>query len=198
VSFVITTDPIMPLGDFKGMLSIADDQQAIMFLNALSAKFLRFTSRVQINLNTTTAIVEKLRPYGGDTLHLHAPIYTGSGFTIAADVVEAGITQTAYTLAAGDLHYVTTDTASRIILSAGCWPSEMFNGTINVTYKGGWASVPSDVIQGALLQGKVDINRLKGDVGVTSRGSQGESTAFENAGIVREVIDLWRPYRVMA
>lgn len=195
--FAVTADPIMTVSDAKALMSIADDQQAIFMVNALSAKFKRFCNRVQINQDIDTDIVESLRPYGGDTLHLHAPIWTGTGFTISAAIMVGQIAQTTYTLANGDLQYVTSDKASRIILAGGCWPDDNFGGTVDVTYRGGWAAVPADVIQGAVMQGMVDLKRMKGEVGVTSRGASGESTQFDNAGLVRECVDLWRPYRVM-
>jgi hypothetical protein len=78
------------------------------------------------------------------------------------------------------------------------WPELGTPGHIQVTYKGGWAAIPGDVIQGAIMQGRVDLLRMNGEVGVNSRGSQGESTSYQTAGIIKEVADLWAPYRMVA
>lgn len=194
MTFVISTDPILSLQDAKALLDIANDQQAILVINSLSEKFKRFANRARINYSAT-AMVEKIKPYGGDTLHLHAPIGTGS--TIVAEVVSGDQVEDTYTLADNELLYVTSDYASRIILVSGHWPDDTLNGTVNVTYKGGWATIPADVVQGAIMQGRVDIARMKGEVGVTSRGVAGESTQYQTTGLIRECLDLWAPYRVM-
>lgn len=196
MAFALTSDPILSLSDAKALLDLSTDQQAILAINSLSQKAKRYLNRVQINEDTTTAIVERLRPYGGDTLHLHAPIWTGAGFAISAAVYESGLLQDTYTHADGELRYVTSDYASRIILD-GYWPDDRLNGYIEVTYKGGWSTIPADVIQGAIMQGRVDQRRQSGEVGVTSRGVQGESTQYQIAGIIREVADLWDPYKVL-
>ena len=197
MAFTLTTDPIMSTSDAMAALDIADQQQAIMVVNSLSAKLKRFCNRVQINQNTTTAIVERLRPYGGDRLYLHAPIWEGSGFTISAAIYDGVTLADTYTLAGGDLGYTTNDYVSYLTLAGACWPDQTLNGDVRVTYKGGWATVPFDVIQGAIMQGRVDLKRMAGEVGVTSRGSNGESTAYQTAGLIRECLDLWAPYRVV-
>lgn len=197
MAFTLTADPIMQVSEAQSLLDISDTQQAILLVNSLSAKLKRFCNRVQINQNTTTAITERLRPYGGDRLYLHAPIWTGSGFTIEAAIYDGVRLADTYTYAAGDLAYTTNDYVSFLTLAGAYWPDQTLNGDVRVTYKGGWATVPSDIIQGAVMQGRVDLKRMAGEVGVTSRGSQGESTAYQTAGLVRECLDLWAPYRVV-
>lgn len=195
--FTVTSDPIMTVADAKLLMSIADDQQAVFMVNALSAKAKRFLSRVQLLQNTTTPIVETLIPYGGSRLYLHAPIYTGSGFTISAVIKRGQSTEQTLTYADGQLDYFTDDQESYIDFVSALLPGADDGCKVVVTYKGGWASIPADVVQGAVMQGVVDLKRMKGEVGVTSRGASGESTQFDNAGLVRECIDMWRPYRVM-
>lgn len=195
--FELTGDPILTGSDVRTLLEVGDTQKSILLANALAAKFLRYTRRCQINQNTTTAIVEKIRPYGGDRLYLHAPIWTGAGFTIEAKIYEGITLIETYTLAGNDFGYQTNDYESYLTLAGGEWPDQRLNGHVHVTYKGGWATVPADVVQGAVMQGRVDLLRMSGEVGVTSRGAQGESTAYQSAGIVKEVADLWNPYRVM-
>ena len=56
----------------------------------------------------------------------------------------------------------------------------------------------ADVVQGAVMQGKVDLLRMSGEVGINSRGAQGESTSYQTTGIIKEVADLWAPYRMLA
>jgi hypothetical protein len=197
VTFVLTSDPVLSVSDARALLGIQTDQEAILIVNALSAKLKRYTGRVQINQNTTTAIVEKIIPYAGDKLYLHAPIWTGTAFTISAALYSGGDLTDTYTLADGELQYQTSDNSSHILLVAGRWPDDTLNGYVQVTYKGGWATVPFDVIQGALMQARVDIRRMQGEVGVTSRGALGESTQFQTVGIVRECMDLWEPYRIL-
>jgi hypothetical protein len=197
VTFVLTSDPVLSVSDARALLGIQTDQEAILIVNALSAKLKRYTGRVQINQNTTTAIVEKIIPYAGDKLYLHAPIWTGTAFTISAALYSGGDLTDTYTLADGELQYQTSDNSSHILLVAGQWPDDTLNGYVQVTYKGGWATVPFDVVQGALMQARVDIRRMQGEVGVTSRGALGESTQFQTVGIVRECMDLWEPYRIL-
>ena len=197
MALALTSDPIMSINDARTFLYVVAEHEAILVINSLSEKLKRYTQRVQINENTTTAIVERIRPYGGQFLHLHAPIWTGSGFTISAQVYISGVVVDEYTVANGGLQYKTSDHASRIILVDGYWPDETLNGYVQVTYKGGWPAVPADVLQGAIMQGLVDLKRMRGEVGVTSRGVQGESTQYQTAGLIRECLDLWSPYRVM-
>jgi hypothetical protein len=198
MAFVLTTDPIIGISDAKAILGIADDQAAIVLINSLTAKFRRFTNRVQINQNIVADIVEKIIPYGGDRLYLHAPIWTGSGFTLEAKVYEGVTVLDTYTFAAGELAYMTDDTSSEILLIRGSWPDDGLNGHVQVTYKGGWSVVPGDVTQGAILQGRMDLLRTTGEVGVTSRGRAGETTSYQSSGLIQEVRDLWQPYRMMA
>lgn len=187
----------MSVNDARVFLSVTTDQEAILVINALTEKFKRYTQRVQINQDTDTNIVERIRPYGWRFLHLHAPIWTGTGYTVVAEVYSSGAVVDEYSVAGGDLQYKTSDHASRIILVDGYWPDETLNGYVQVTYKGGWPAVPADVLQGAIMQGLVDLKRMRGEVGVTSRGVQGESTQYQTAGLIRECLDLWSPYRVM-
>jgi hypothetical protein len=198
VAFVLTTDPIIAINDAKSVLGISEDRDAIILINSLSAKFKRFTNRVQINQNIVADIVEKIIPYGGDRLYLHAPIWTGSGFTISAAVYDGGDVADTYTFAAGEIAYMTDDMSSEILLLGALWPDEGLNGHIQVTYKGGWPVVPGDVVQGAILQGRMDLLRTTGEVGVTSRGRAGETTSYQSAGLIQEVRDLWAPYRMYA
>ena len=193
----LTSDPIMTVSEAQSMLNIKDTTVATLLVNALSAKLLRYCNRKQINLNTTTAIVERLRPYGGDRLYLHASIWDGSGFTIEAAIYDGVRLAETYTYAGGDFGYTTSDHVSYLTLAGACWPDQGFNGDVRVTYKGGWATVPADILQGAIMQGRVDLKRMEGEVGVTSRGAQGESTQYQTAGLVRECLDLWSPYRVV-
>lgn len=197
MALTLTSDPILSISDAKALLDLSTDQQAILVVNALSQKAKRYLNRVQLNQNTTTAIVEKITPYGGQVLHLHAPIWTGTEYTVQAVVYSGGDVQDTYTVADGDLQLRTSDTASRIILVAGTWPDDTLPGYVEVTYKGGWATIPADVIQGAIMQGRVDIRRQMGEVGFSSRGMQGESTQYQTTGLVRECMDLWNPYRVL-
>jgi len=198
VAFVLTTDPIIAINDAKSVLGISEDRDAIILINSLSAKFKRFTNRVQINQNIVADIVEKIIPYGGDRLYLHAPIWTGSGFTISAAVYDAGDVADTYTFADGEIAYMTDDTSSEILLLGATWPDEGLNGHIQVTYRGGWPVIPGDVVQGAILQGRMDLLRTTGEVGVTSRGRAGETTSYQSAGLIQEVRDLWAPYRMYA
>jgi hypothetical protein len=195
---VITSDPIIAINDAKSVLGISEDRDAIILINSLSAKFKRFTNRVQINQNIVADIVEKIIPYGGDRLYLHAPIWTGTNFTISAAVYDGGDVADTYTFADGEIAYMTDDMSSEILLLGALWPDEGLNGHVQVTYKGGWAAVPGDVVQGAILQGRMDLLRTTGEVGVTSRGRAGETTSYQSAGLIQEVRDLWAPYRMYA
>lgn len=198
MSFAMTTDPVLSQSEIQSLLGVTNPQEAIALANGLSAKLLRFTNRCQINENTTTDIVEKLKPYGGDKLYLHAPIWQGTGYTIKVEIYAGLTVTTTFTLAGGDFGFYSSDMTSYLSSAGWQWPDQTLAGHLRVTYKGGWATIPGDVIQGAIMQGRVDLLRMRGEVGVTSRGSQGESTAYQTAGIIKEVADLWGPYRMVA
>lgn len=198
MAFALTIDPLLTAADVTALLSVKDQQTAIIVANAIAAKFKRYSGRVQINYDADTDIVEELVPYGGPKLYLHAPVVLGVGGTLVAEVYNGGDVLYTYTEADGDLFFFSNDVESGIVLPQGVWPSASSGLMVRVTYKGGWQSVPGDVIQGAIMQARVDLQRMNGDVGMNSRGAQGESTSYQTVGIVREVLDLWNPYRVVA
>lgn len=196
--FTITADPVIGLGDFKALLGLTEDQPAILALNAVSQKARRFMGRSRLLYVADTDIVELLRETDAARLPLHAPIFRGTGEAVEAKLYISSELQDTLTLAENEFACVSDDYHS--YLDAGALRTWRFtgedSGTIVVTYKGGWGEVPAEVVQGALLQARVDLNRMKGLVGMSSLSAGGETTSYETAGIVREVAEMWLPYKV--
>jgi len=187
-------DRIMEPEDALELFGVSDQKKLYMLLNSLSKQFLRFTGRRRILSGSAT---EYLKGNGSDQLWLHAsPVDTGSEVTLmitrAEDVIGT------YTLTGGDLSVITDDYSSSVELTAASLPGPTDPGAIKIEYTGGFTTVPGDVLQGAMLQGRVELRRMDGEVGVTSKSYEGESVRFESNGIVSAVSELWAPYMVLA
>jgi hypothetical protein len=68
---------------------------------------------------------------------------------------------------------------------------------VKVTYTGGWATIPGDIQQAAIIQMKVDRQRTDaGMVGINSLSQDGQSVSYDQSGLVKEVRDILEPYRI--
>lgn len=199
MSITLVSDPIMGLDDALQFLSVTDDNYAAMIINSLTRKFRQFTGRVQLNEDTENDVVEYLRGATSGVLYLHCcPIITTADTQdVTVEIIDGHTTLETYSWDDEELQVYSDDTEGRLESVACFFPSQGDRQIAKVTYRGGWPAIPGDVMEGAILQGKVDLNRLNGEIGVTSRSSGGESTDFDTRGIIKTVQQLWFPYRTI-
>lgn len=204
MAITLTTDPIIESKDAQALFGLTDETRAAVLINSLSAKFLNFTGRKQINKDVSTAIVENVRGWHGAKLWLRStPVWlfddeeTPGALDVKVEMLEENTVSATYLLSNDDFRVVEADNFSSIEMFREAWPAESDGRIARVTYYGGWAEVPGDVIEGALVQGKVDLKRTDGQAGMTSHSANGESISFESAGLIKAVRDLWNPYRVV-
>lgn len=194
----LTTDPIMSEPEAQEIFDFTDDDERVRLINHLSAKARAWLARVRL-INSATAIVEYLRGPATPTFYLHAAVDTSDfgANDLTVEAMRAGVVSETYV--ASDLGViVTTDEYhSRVDLAVGCFAAAGGGDLWRVTYNGGWAAVPGDVLAGAIMQGRVDLKRLRGEVGLTDRSSGGESMKFDTHGVLSTVADLWRPYQMV-
>lgn len=200
----IVSDPIMAFEDLATLLAIKEKVRTTLLINSLTAKFLAFTGRVQINSSYTVPIVEKVRCNDrSHRLWVHgSPIHVVNdvpeALALEAQVYVDGSEDDLFTLADGDLQVISSDDRSAAVELLGAqWPDTSGTTYIQLTYFGGWTAIPGPVIEGAVLQGRADLRRMDGEVGVETRSNQGESTKYDTKGIITPVRDLWMPYRVL-
>ncbi len=208
MTITTTDDPIIASDDAQALLDISNDKTMIQTINSLSARFKAYTGRIQINGSLTDPIVEWLRGDGTNRLWLHAsPLHLvdaeSADLEITVEIYLDNVVQSTYTYnfseAAADNELVpySDDTSARLELNNTVFPDSCSQGIVKVTYYGGWLEIPGDVIGGAIMQSKVDENRRKGIVGVTSKGKRAESATYDVGGLVQTVKDMWLPYVVM-
>lgn len=186
----ITTDPIVSLTDTKSILGIGDDLEAILLINAVSAKFTRYTNRVRINEGATSEWAQG----GRLKVYCHAsPVDTTSDFTIS--VYQDGEVAETLTLAAGDFRVVNTATDSYVELIEYSPPLIEGLDTLKLDYTGGWSSVPGDIVLAAIDQMRVERERRHGTLGAMSVSQNGQTVQLETSGLIRAVEEAWRPYR---
>ena len=193
MAITITADPIFTVEDAQSIFDVSEEQGLIILINALSVKFLRYTNRVAINHDT---VEEWIRGDGSPYLWLHgAPVDTGE--TVVAEVRSQGNLIVSYSLAAEEFRVESNDDQAALDLAAATWPHFDSNHVVKVSYTGGWTAVPGDVIQGAIMQGRLDLQRVAGLIGISSISRQGESTSYESDGLAKAVREMWRPYQVI-
>lgn len=194
----LTSDPIISLADSKRLLSVQDDLQATLAINATTKKFLRFTGRSRINADDTTAIVERLRPVEANRIWLRAsPVDVSGGKEITVERIADGQAQDTYTYTAGELDLVNEEEWAYVTPIG--WAAQVTRDPAQwyrVTYFGGWTSVPGDVIAGALAQAQVELLRAAGKVGMDNLSRKGESVRYDRDSVVTEAEEAWAPYVV--
>ncbi len=195
----LTTDPIISEQEAQRIFDFTDDDQAKYLINSLSAKAKAFTNRDQLIQNLSTAIVEKLRGPAMPMVFLHAPVYDAdfSTYDLTVKVYSSGVLAATYSADASEVVVTTNDFSSRVDLVGGCFPETDGASWLQIEYFGGWSVVPGDVYAGAIMQGKVDLKRLNGEVGSSNHSVRGESVQASQLGVIQEVADIWQKYRVI-
>lgn len=194
----LAADPIISLAEAQTIFDYRDENEAIYHINALSAKARAWLNRVQLNYNGTTAVTENLRTAETPTLYLHAsPITFDGTHDVTVEYYARGVLDTTWTASDIDLVVSSSPYSARIDTVSSWFPWAQEDCYLAVSYYGGWSAVPGDVFAGAVMQGRVDLKRLHGEVGMVSHGRTGESVVYDRLGVVSEVAELWRPYRVL-
>lgn len=189
---VLTSDPIMSLQTAKEVGNVNDEQTAINLINIVSRKFLVYTNRVAINETSISEFVDSL---DGNACFAHAtPIVAGE--VTVVEHYRDGSTAVTYTETGNDL--IVDRDWGRIIKSGGCWKNRQGFRNLQISYTGGWATVPDGVVAGALAQMKVEQDRLKGSVGYDAITTAGDTVTPDRNSIVDEAKKAWDSYRVMA
>jgi hypothetical protein len=193
------SDSILTLEQGKAELESTDTGDLIRVLNMVTAKAKATMSRVQLNQNLDTAIVERIRKEASETIFLHAPVYTTDYDTheLKVDIYCAGTLDTTYLASDGDIIVTSDDYSARIDLPGACFPAGHGADYIEVTYYGGWESIPGDVYGGAVTQARIDMKRMKGTAGMASKSMQGQSVQFDQRGVIQEVSEIWQMYRML-
>jgi len=214
MAIALTGDPIVTLQECKDVLGMNDEQQTIVLINSVSQKFRKYTNRVQIN---KSAVEELTRAIDGVLVWSHA-----SPIDPAEDVLielkdPNGIVTESYSVQAGEL---VVDWERGRIARSGCIPFPSFCGcgsavagipspeqsfhrggstfpTLHLSYSGGWEPVPGDVMLGAFEQIRMDLERLKGNIGLLAGSNYNDAQALNNEGLLESVENTWKRYRVM-
>jgi hypothetical protein len=195
MAITLMNDPIMALEDAKSLLNITDDTQARVLVNALTMKFRHHTGRIQLGTDASNDVVEYLRGDTPCTLYLHcSPLLTDQD--IIVEIFDGHNVVETYKWSEEEVIYYGDDQEARLE-SAGLFPTKGDPYTAKITYRGGWTATPGDVLEGAILQGRVDLLRQNGEIGVDSRSVDGESTSYDTKGIIKTVAELWGPYRIL-
>lgn len=197
MAITLINDPILELEDAKSLLDIQNDTHARLLINTLTMKFRYFTGRIQLSADATTDLIEHLRADTPDKLYLHcAPVLDPDTYDIVVEIWDGHAVLSTYKYSLDEIDYYGDDTESRLE-AGGIFPIKSSTYIARVTYRAGWSAIPGDVIEGAILQGRVDLLRMKGEVGVESRSADGESTSYDTRGIIKPVRELWGPYRMI-
>lgn len=186
----LTSDPIMSIHEAKEWGNINDDPTAKLLINIVSEKFRSYTQRIQIN---ESALTEVVFPLDGNAAIVSArPIEVTN--VVVTEKDRSGETEV---FNESDDDVIVDRERGRIYKTSGLWNINMGFPSLSVEYTGGWAVVPFDIVAGALAQMKIEQQRLKGLVGADTFGGGGDSVVPETAGLLKSVVDAWKPYRVM-
>lgn len=192
----ITTDPVITLADTMDgeFLSETNETQAILLINDVSEKFKRYMNRRQLN---SASIVERVEGNGLARIYVHAPpIATGS--TVTVKTYDGVTLKDTYTNDDDELAVINSDVDGIIELSEAVTPNAMdLEHNVEITYTGGWTTIPGDVVAAAVMQMRVDRQRMdRGQVGIESLSQDGQSVSYDSSGLVKEVRDALMPYRI--
>jgi hypothetical protein len=186
MAIALTSDPIVAIEDVKAVLNLNDETTAKLLINSVSEKFLRYTERTVLN---STSVIETLRGDGTGVIWL-----LNYASAIASVIILAN-GDASITYDSDDFSF---DTVGRISLHSVTTPLSYDEENVKVTYTGGWATIPGDIVLAALEQMQVENNRLSGrGAGISSESFEGHSVSYEQDGIVSSVKDVWRKYKVL-
>lgn len=189
----IDADPIVPLATARTMLSGLgnNDDLAVLLVNQVSAQFRSYTGRVYINRQTSD-ITEYQRGLGDSRLWVHAtPINTSATTTVY--VLSDGATSETLT---GTQLTIYAD-QGEILREGGVWPLSDEERNIKITYRGGWVTVPGDIVASAMVQIRFAKQQFEGPVGVTSINRGTESVSYEQGQLLESVRKCWDKYRIL-
>lgn len=191
MAITFTSDPILSLADTKALLGVSTDLEAALLVNAVSAKFLRFTNRLRINSGSAS----EWHKGGTSKFYAHAaPIDTGE--TVTVSVYSDGVAGDTYTLAGGTLQVINSHVDAYVELLGTVPPYVEGVDTVLLSYTGGWDTVPGDIVLGAIDQIRVERERRQGTLGAMSVSQNGQTVQLETSGLIKAVEDAWRPYRI--
>jgi len=196
----LRTDPIMTKQQAQRVFDFNDNDNLEDLVNALSSKARASMGRVQLNQILDTAIVENRQGIASNVMFLRAPVYDTDFSThdLTVEYYSSGAVEETWSANDGEVMVITDDFYSKISLMDECFPAATGSDFIRVTYFGGWAEIPGDVFQGAIQQGRVDLKRMKGEVGFNTHSANGESIRTDRNGVVQETSTLWGKYKVLA
>ncbi len=210
----LTIDPIVTIQECKDILGWNDDSKTRVLINSVSAKFLKFTNRVRIN---EAAVEELTRAVDHQLVWARAtPIAAGE---VKIEVLDnEGATTETYSTTDGTL---VVDRNTGKIARPGCqaFPSfcncsgypadgipsietnrsrgeEVPFPSLKLTYTGGWPTVPGDLVMSAFEQAKLELERLKGNTGITADSKFGDQVAFQSEDLTNSVESVWKRYRI--
>ena len=188
MAITLTSDPIIALADVRDLISEASKTEAQLMINAVSAKFLRFTNRARITNGSATEWAKG----GSKKIWLHAATPTVVTVTTYRD----GVLDDTWTSADNEVRIVDGLTDSYIELLEGTPPLYEGLDTVKIAYTGGWSTVPGDIVLAALDQMRVERDRRQGNLGAVSISQDGQAVKLEISGLIKSVQDAFKPYRV--
>ena len=183
MAIALTSDPIVAIEDVKAVLNLDNDTTATLLINSVSEKFLKYTERTVLN---SASVIETMRGDGTSVIWLHS--YASAVASVI--FLENGVASTTY-----DSDDFSLDTVGRISMHSVATPISVDEENVKVTYTGGWATIPGDIVLAALEQMQVENNRLSGrGAGISSESFEGLSVSYAQSGIVSSVEDAWRKF----
>jgi len=214
MAIALTDDRFVTLQECRDILGMNDDPKTTILINAVSEKFRQYTNRVRINqgqVNELTRAVDDILVWSHAT-----PIDKSQEVRIQisdslGDVIKS------YSSNDGDL---TVDWARGRIARSGCQPFDSFCGcattagntpsgecggngekvafpTLELSYLGGWPVVPGDIVMTAFEQIKLDLERLKGTIGLTAASGFQDVVDLQGDHVLRSVAAVWKRYRIL-
>lgn len=197
MALILTSDPIMTEEDGQALLNSNNDQQLILVINSVTQKFRQYTGRVAINYDPDTAVIEHVHPTDAHRIWLAASPIITDGKTFTAETIADGAVSETFTLADGDLDITSTDVYASVSPIGWAFPLTDDPGQyVRLTYYGGWAAVPGDILAAAVAQAMIELKRLGGTVGMDSLSRKGESVQYDRGGVIKETAEAWDPYVV--
>lgn len=195
----LTADPIITAAKGQQIFDVNDEDELIRLLNSLSAKARAYLNRVQLNQNLSTAITERLRGPVSPMLFLHAPVYISdlTTYPLTVKTYSGGTLGNTYNASDDDVIVTTNDFSARVDLASGFFPETEGGSYIEIEYFGGWATIPGDVYAGAIMQGRIELKRMHGEIGMQNHSVRGGSVSMTQHGLAQEVAEMWRLYRIL-
>lgn len=218
MAIALTADPIVTVQECKDVLGMNDETKTIVLINSVSAKFLKYTNRVRINKGQ---VMETTQAVDGRLVWAHAPPISQDQEVRIQILDQYQIVKESYSSESGEL---VVDWLRGRVARPNCTPFPNFCGcgnaapadgiptpetgrgggasgftfpNLELSYIGGWETLPGDLVMSAFEQIKMDLERLKGNTGITAASGLSEQVAFETEDISKSVLSIWKRYRVL-